>query len=259
MASRSERMPAVFLGHGTPWNTLETNRYTNTWRAFGASVRPRAIVVFSAHWYVAGTRVTGAAHPRTVHDFSGARPPLRTFQYPAPGDPLLAERVRALLAPLAVESDERWGFDHGAWSVLAHAFPAADIPTIEVALDRTQPPAFHFALAQRLAPLRDEGVLILGSGNVIHNIEVARHPWPDAPTDWQATFMAAFHARLQAREHAALIDYLALPNGPIAASTPDHYLPILSVLGASRPDDELDIFVDGEEGSALGMLSFAFR
>jgi 4,5-DOPA dioxygenase extradiol len=252
-------MPAVFFGHGSPMNALGGNAFTAAWRAFGARLRPRAILVISAHWYAAGTRVTASAQPRTNHDFVSFKGPVSSFEYPAPGDVALAQRVRDLLAPVPVALDERWGYDHGAWSVLANAYPAADVPVIELSLDRTQPPAFHYDLAARLAPLRDEGVLIVGSGNVIHNIEIMRTDWPAEPADWQGRFNHDLLARLGRGDHAGLVAYDKLGrDAQLAIPTPDHYLPFLSVLGLQRSDEKPEILVDGNSSGALGMLSVAF-
>jgi 4,5-DOPA dioxygenase extradiol len=256
----SNRMPVVFFGHGSPQNALGGNRFTDAWRDFGERVRPRAILIVSAHWYAAGTRVTASARPRTNHDFVSFKGAASSFQYPAPGDPVLAMRVRELLAPVPVALDEHWGFDHGAWTVLANAYPKADVPVVELSLDRTQPPAFHYELAARLAPLRDEGVLIAGSGNVIHNQEIGRNVWPAEPADWQQRFDTDLRARLERGDHAALIAYEKLgPDAQLAIPTPDHYLPFLSVLGLQRSDERPRILVEGRgEGiNGLGMLSVA--
>jgi 4,5-DOPA dioxygenase extradiol len=181
-------MTAAFFGHGSPMNALGGNRYAAAWRAFGERVRPRAILMISAHWYAAGLRITAGERPRTNHDFVSFRGPLGELVYPARGDRALAARVCDLLAPEPVARDERWGYDHGAWSVLMNAYPQADVPVVELCLDRTRPPSEHYALARRLAPLRDEGVLIAGSGNAIHNIELLRGGWADAPPGWQRRF-----------------------------------------------------------------------
>jgi 4,5-DOPA dioxygenase extradiol len=250
----------VFFGHGSPMNVLGGNRYTDAWRDFGARYRPRAILVVSAHWYAAGTRVTATARPRTNHDFVSFKGPITGFTYPAPGDIALAQRVRALLDPVPVALDERWGFDHGAWSVLANAYPQAEVPVVELCIDRTQPAAFHYALAQRLAPLRDEGVLIAGSGNAIHNIEIMRSDWAAEPAGWQRRFNDDLRARLERGDHAGLIAYERLGlDAQLAIPTPDHYLPLLYVLGVQRAGERPDVLVDGDETGGLGMLSVALR
>jgi len=260
MSNTSNRMPVVFFGHGSPMNALGGNRYTDAWRDFGAQVRPRAILMISAHWYAAGTRVTASARPRTNHDFVSFKGPVSSFDYPAPGDIALARRVQTLLAPTPVTLDDRWGYDHGAWNVLANAYPKADVPVVELSLDRTQAPQFHYDLAARLAPLRDEGVLIVGSGNVIHNIEIMRTPWPAEPDGWEGRFNDDLRARLERGDHAGLIAYEKLgPDAQLAIPTPDHYLPFLSVLGLQRSDERPEILIDGDRSGGLGMLSVAMR
>jgi 4,5-DOPA dioxygenase extradiol len=254
------RLPAVFIGHGSPQNALGGNRYTDAWAALGASVRPRAVLLVSAHWYTSGTRVTASARPRTNHDFISFKGPVSSFEYPAPGDPALAARVRDLLAPVDVTFDERWGFDHGAWNVLANLYPAADVPVVELSLDRTQAPAFHYELAARLAPLRDEGVLIVGSGNVIHNIEIMRTHWAAEPDGWAQRFNGDLRARLDRGDHAALVAYEKLgADAQLAIPTPDHYLPFLSILGLQQAAERPEILIDGDDRGGLGMLSFALR
>lgn len=253
-------MPAVFVGHGSPMNTLERNEHTEAWRAFGRALpRPKAIVAVSAHWYVPETAVTAMAHPRTIHDFGGFPPALHAFEYPAPGEPALAARVQSLLTPLPVRLDQGWGLDHGTWSVLAHVFPSADIPVVQLAIDRTQPAAFHFDLGARLAPLRDEGVLILGSGNVVHNLGLIRWGGNADPFPWASQFNDAVLAALDQRDDAPLLDpgHLGEP-ARLSVPTPEHYLPLLHVLGARRPQDRLDVITDGIALGSISMLSFAF-
>ena len=261
-SSSTERFPVAFIGHGSPQNALGGNRFTDAWRAFGARVRPRAVLMISAHWYTSGTRVTASARPRTNHDFISFKGAVSSFEYPAPGDPALAQRVRDLLAPIPVALDEHWGYDHGAWNVLANLYPPANVPVVELSLDRTQPPAFHYALAGRLAPLRDEGVLIVGSGNVIHNQEIGRNPWPAEPDGWEQRFSDDLLRRLNSGDHAALVGYEKLgPDAQLAIPTPDHYVPFLSVLGLQRSDEQPAILVGGEGTgiNGLGMLSFALE
>jgi 4,5-DOPA dioxygenase extradiol len=252
-------MPVVFFGHGSPMNALEHNRHTDAWAAAGRSIaRPKAILAISAHWYIRGTAVTAMANPPTIHDFGGFPPALHAFQYPAPGDAALATRVHDLLAPLEVHRDQEWGLDHGTWSVLTHVYPDADVPIVQLAIDRTQPGAFHYDLGRRLAPLRDEGVLVIGSGNVVHNLGVIQWGSKPAPYPWAMQFNQAFRENLQRRSHEPLIDYLRLgESARMSIPTPDHYLPALYVLGAQRDDDALSILTDGIELGSISMLSFA--
>jgi 4,5-DOPA dioxygenase extradiol len=253
------RMPAVFFGHGSPMNTLERNRYTDAWRRLGESLpRPRAILSVSAHWVTRGTAVTAMERPRTIHDFGGFPRALYEVQYPASGDPALAERVRTLLAPVEVRLDTSWGLDHGTWSVLAQVFPAADVPVVQLSLDATQPPAFHYQLARRLAPLRDEGVLIIGSGNVVHNL--SRVQWADdAPAyDWALRFDARVRGCLAAREHGPLIAFAALgEDARLSAPTPEHYLPLLYIVALEREEDGVSIFNDETVMGSISMTSVA--
>lgn len=258
-APAATTQPAVFYGHGSPMNTLEANRHTEAWRRSGAmGPRPRAILAISAHWYVGETAVTAMARPRTIHDFYGFPPALHAFDYPAPGDPALAERVRALLAPLPVRADADWGLDHGTWSVLAHVYPDADVPIVQLSLDARREPAFHHELGRRLAVLRDEGVRIVGSGNAVHHLgRLARRA--DAPAhDWALAFEAHVRDCVLRDEVASLIDYEGFGDAArLSVSTPEHYLPMLVVLGARRPDDRATILTEGIELGSIGMLSFA--
>ncbi len=185
-------MPAIFFGHGNPMNAIGENVYGKKWRAIGRGLpKPKAVLAISAHWYVERTAVTAMERPRTIHDFGGFPRELFEMQYPAPGDPALARRIADLLRPLHVSLDDAWGLDHGTWSVLAHVFPDADVPVVQLSIDETQPPHFHYELGRRLAGLRDEGVLVIGSGNVVHNLHAyawGRHP--AEPFDWALRFEA---------------------------------------------------------------------
>jgi len=254
-------MPALFVGHGSPMNTLERNRHTQAWMAVGQTLpRPKAILAVSAHWYIRGTAVTAMAKPQTIHDFGGFPPALHAYQYPAPGDPALAARVVDLLAPLTVGLDHEWGLDHGTWSVLAHVYPNADIPVVQLAIDRTQPAAYHYELGRRLAPLRDEGVLIFGSGNIVHNLHAyawGRHP--AQPFDWAVRFETAVRDLVLQRDYQPLVDYTSFgPDAELSVPTPEHYLPLLYVLGASAKDDAVSFPADGMDGGSISMLSVQF-
>jgi 4,5-DOPA dioxygenase extradiol len=257
-AGQDARQPVLFFGHGNPMNAIERNPVTEAWSAIGAALaRPRAVLCVSAHWYIPATAVTAAAAPRTIHDFGGFPRALYEVRYPAPGDAWLARRVRELLAPTRVALDERWGLDHGTWSVLCHVFPDASVPVVQLSIDETQPPAFHYALGQRLAPLRDEGVLVVGSGNVVHNLHAyawGRHP--AEPFEWAVRFEEQVKRLLLAGEHGPLVDYDALGGDAVlAVPTPDHYLPLLYVAGAGGPADPARFPVDGIDGGSVSMLS----
>lgn len=253
----STRMPAIFFGHGTPMNTLARNRYTEAWRKLGESVpRPKAILCVSAHWYTHGTGVTAMERPETIHDFYGFPQALFDVQYPAPGDPALAARVRDLLAPVDVELDQTWGLDHGTWSVLVHAFPDASVPVVQLSIDGMQPPRFHYELARRLAPLRGEGVLVIGSGNVVHNLRVLNRR-DDAPAfDWAVRFNDRVREALARRDHDALIDYAAGgEEAALSVPTPEHYLPLLYVAALQAENESVSFPVDGIDKGSLGMLT----
>jgi len=260
VTSQVPRMPSVFVGHGSPTNALAKNAFTAAWRALGAALpRPRAILSVSAHWYTRGTFVTANAVPPTIHDFGGFPKPLYEVRYDAPGDPALAARVIELLAPDTVRSSTDWGLDHGTWSVLVHMYPQADIPVVQLSIDGTQPAAVHHALGQRLAVLRDEGVLVLGSGGIVHNL--ARVDWANAspPPPWAVDFDERVRARLVAGDDGALIQYEHLGEGArLSVPTPDHYLPLMYVLGCRRPGEAPTFPLTGFELGTISMTAVAF-
>ena len=251
------RMPAVFLGHGSPMNTLEDNRYTQAWQQIGQSIgRPKAVVSISAHWFIREAAVTAMDAPETIHDFRGFPEELNTFQYPAPGSPQLAARVRDLLAPMAVRMDEQWGLDHGTWSVLAHVFPDADVPVVQLAIDATQPAQYHYETGRRLAALRDEGVLIVGSGNVVHNLRAVKRGGDRSPYEWAQRFNEHVRTHLLARDHPSLVHYEMLGEAARqAVPTPEHYLPLLYIIALQREDEAVTLPVDGLEVGSISMLS----
>jgi 4,5-DOPA dioxygenase extradiol len=250
-------MPALFLGHGSPMNAVTDSVYSERWEQLGASLpRPKAIVCVSAHWFTGGTGVTAMERPPTIHDFYGFPPELHAKEYPCPGDPQLAGRVAELLAPLPVVQTEEWGLDHGAWSLLARMYPEADIPVIQLSMDGTMEPRFHFESGRRLAPLRDEGILVLASGNVCH---AGRGATGEIGEDGLYTWAASFHTRLtdtiRSGDYEAVIDYETWTGGKQAAPTPEHFLPLLYLLGIARPDDIVTFPVEGlERHGAMSML-----
>lgn len=254
----TELMPAIFFGHGNPMNAVLKNNYTDAWADIGKQMpRPSAVLCVSAHWYFPATAVTANLAPRTIHDFGGFPRALYEVEYPAPGSPELAERVRDLLAPVSVKPDESWGLDHGAWSVLCHVFPEADIPVVQLSIDETQPPEFHYELAKRLAPLRDEGVLVMGSGNLIHNLHT--YAWGShrvEPFDWAVRFEKQAREFLSSGNDAPLIAYEKLGrDAQLSAPTPDHYLPLLYVIALRRASDEVSFPVAGVDGGSVSMLT----
>jgi len=254
-------MPAIFFGHGNPMNALLKNDWTEAWTAIGKTIEtPRAILCVSAHWYLPATLVTAMTSPRTIHDFGGFPRELFQVQYPAPGDPDLAQQVRELLEPIEVGLDESWGLDHGTWSVLCHVFPNADVPIVQLSIDETQPASFHFELGRRLSPLRDEGILICGSGNLVHNLHTyawGRH-MPE-PYDWAVRFEATARELMQKGDFDPLINYDTLGRDALLSiPTPDHYLPLLYVLGAAREHDTISFPVEGVDGGSISMLTISF-
>ena len=251
-------MPTLFIGHGNPMNALAKNLYTEGWAAIGRSLpRPQAVLAVSAHWYIPGCGVTANALPQTIHDFGGFPPELYAVQYPAPGSPELARRGQALLSPLPVALDESWGLDHGTWSVLTHVFPHADIPVVQLAIDERQPAAYHYELGKRLAPLREEGVLIIGSGNLVHNLH--SYAWGRARVDaydWAVRFEKRVRELLLAGDDAPLVAYEGLGRDALLSiPTPDHYLPLLYILGLRRKDEAITFPVEGVDGGSVSMLA----
>jgi 4,5-DOPA dioxygenase extradiol len=251
-------MPAIFFGHGNPMNALQSNGWTEAWAALGASItRPKAVLAISAHWYLPATLVTATASPRTIHDFGGFPRELYQVKYPAPGLPELASRVQALLAPTTVGLDQRWGLDHGTWSVLCHVFPEADVPVVQLSIDETQPASYHYETGRRLSGLRDEGVLIMGSGNLVHNLHA--YAWgrrPVEPLEWAVRFEESARELMLTGNHEPLVNYEAGGlDAQLSAPTPDHYLPLLYVLGARRENDEVSFPVEGFDGGSISMLT----
>lgn len=256
--NNASRMPTLFLGHGSPMNVLENNLYTQTWQKLGEILpRPKAIVAVSAHWYTRGTAVTAMDKPRTIHDFGGFPQALFDTQYPAPGSPDLAEKIQRLLAPIPVAADRgEWGLDHGSWGVLIKMYPQADIPVVQLSVDGTQPAAYHYQLGKKLGALRDEGIMIVASGNVVHNLRMAKWNGDAEPYPWAVSFNQFVRDNLayQGDDHP-LVNFMRHDGAALSNPTPDHYLPLLYVLGCWDGKEAITIPVDGIEMGSLSMLS----
>jgi 4,5-DOPA dioxygenase extradiol len=258
-AMDQQLMPAAFVGHGTTMNALERNRYTSAWRAFGAAVpRPRAIVVVSAHWFVNVSAVTAMAQPRTIHDFYGFPDELFALQYPAPGAPEVAEELAEIVKPSFVAMDvDAWGLDHGTWSVLVHMFPDADIPVLQLSIHALEPLAYHVELGARLAPLRERGVLIVASGNVVHNLRRLDWSSADGAFDWARRFGEDTTELLTTRPGAAA-SLERHPDYGAAVPTTDHFLPMLYIAGlADAAGATLDPFAEGYAFGGLSMTCYS--
>jgi len=251
-------MPALFLGHGNPIHALSKNVWSEAWQKIATTLpRPKAILAISAHWYLPECAVTGALAPQTIHDFGGFPEALYQVHYPAAGKPELALRVQELLDPLPVSIDPNRGLDHGTWSVLCHLYPKADIPVVQLSIDKRRKSLFHYEAGKRLAILRQEGVLILGSGNLVHNLQA--YAWgrqEAAPYSWAVEFDEEIQKLLLAGEDKKLIDYETLgEEARLSIPTPDHYLPLLYVIGARMEKEAVSFPVKGIEGGSVSMLA----
>lgn len=251
-------MPAIFFGHGNPMNALADNAYTRSWAEMGRSIpRPKAILCISAHWYIPAVAVTAMERPRTIHDFGGFPRELYAVEYPAPGSPELAERVAGLLGQSVLRDETEWGLDHGTWSVLCHVYPDADVPVVQLSINEAEPAPFHYQLAQQLHPLRDEGVLVIGSGNLVHNLHT--YAWGRKvvePFDWALRFDVAARELMVKGDHAPLVAYEEMGlDARRSAPTPDHYLPLLYVLALQRSGDAVSFPAEGFDGGSVSMTT----
>ncbi len=249
------KMPVLFVGHGNPMNAIERNEFYRSWQELGRKLpKPKAVLCISAHWETRGVYVTATERPETIHDFYGFPKTLFDVQYPAPGNPQLAARVVQLVSTLKVRLDPGRGLDHGAWCVLIAMYPAADIPIVQLSLDTSQPGSFHYALARELAPLRDEGVLVMASGNMVHNLRLfSFHDQKPAP--WAAACDATLRERILARDHESLMKYDSLgPDARLAVPTPEHYFPLLYALALQEAAEPTSFFNERVQ-SAISMTS----
>jgi len=256
----SERMPVLFLGHGSPMNAIEENEFVAEFRKLGNEIqRPQAILCVSAHWETKGTQVTAMSTPRTIHDFGGFPPELFAVQYPAPGSPELAFETQKLVTSTTVGLDQQWGLDHGAWSVVKHLYPNADVPMIQLSLDKDLSAEQHYALAKQLGALREKGVLIIGSGNLVHNlglVDWSRINEVNFGFDWALEARAIFNQAILSGDHQALVNYTKLSSAvQLAIPTPEHYLPLMYALALQQPGDHVSLFNDKAVGGAATMTS----
>ena len=256
------RTEAVFIGHGSPMNALQENRYTRAWEDLAASLRakPKALLVISAHWYWNSTAVTAMDHPRVIHDFFGFPPELFAFDYPAPGDPELAGEIVELVKPTWMGLDhDAWGLDHGAWVVLSRLFPEADVPVVQLAINANKPLEYHFELGVQLACLREQGVLIVGSGNIVHNLGLVDFALGETGRDWAHRFDEDALAAMTT-DPASVLSLAHHRDYGAAVPTPDHFIPLLYVAGlAAAAGERAEMVVDGYLGGSLSMTSYALR
>lgn len=260
LGEEEEKMPVLFIGHGSPMNAIEDNAFSKRWQQMGKEIpRPKAVVVVSAHWLTKGTMVTAMPNPKTIHDFGGFPQALFDVQYPAPGNPELANEIQKLITNPAVELDHDWGLDHGTWSVVKHMYPNADIPVLQLSIDYYKPAAYHYELAKQLLALRKKGILIIGSGNMVHNLRMVA--WnklsePEYGFDWALEMNAVFKNKIENGLHKELIQYEKLHKAAtLAIPTPDHYYPLLYILALQTDNDKVTFFNDKVVGGSLTMTS----
>lgn len=248
-------MPALFVGHGSPMNAIDDNEFSRTWAELGRILpKPRAILCVSAHWETDGTCVTAVQQPETIHDFMGFPEALNSYQYPAPGAPALARKIMDTVRYTRVRHDRSWGLDHGAWSVLCHLFPQADVPVVQLSLDATAPPQFHYELGRELTELRRMGIMLMGSGNMVHNLRNV--VWEDRGFDWAVECDQAMAKLIETGDHQALIDYEGIPHYRQAIPTEEHYLPMLYILGAMGDQETVRFFNDRITLGSMSMRGF---
>lgn len=260
LGEEEEKMPVLFIGHGSPMNAIEDNIFSKRWQQMGKEIpTPKAVVVVSAHWLTKGTMVTAMPNPKTIHDFGGFPQALFDVQYPAPGSPELATEIQKLITNPAVELDHDWGLDHGTWSVVKHMYPDADIPVLQLSIDYYKPAAYHYELAKQLLSLRKKGVLIIGSGNMVHNLRMVA--WdklnePEYGFDWALEMNDVFKNKISNGFHKELIQYEKLHKAAtLAIPTPDHYYPLLYILALQTDNDKVEFFNDKAVGGSLTMTS----
>ncbi len=250
-------LPAFFIGHGSPMNGIEDNTFSIQWQQLGRDIpTPDAVLVISAHWYTKGTRITAMDHPKTIHDFSGFPQALFNIQYPAPGNAMLAKETAQLIQSTPVLLDHDWGLDHGTWTVVRHIYPDASIPVLQLSIDYTMSPAAHYALAKEIASLRKKGVLILGSGNMVHNLRILNWQQPASGFDWADEMNDTFKKLISTQQHQSLIQYTDLGQAAaLAIPTPEHYLPLLYILALQEKNEDATFFNDKTVMGSVSMTS----
>ncbi len=257
LSPQESKTPLLFIGHGSPMNGIENNQFSETWEKLGRDLKPpAAVIVVSAHWFTKGTFVTAMEKPRTIHDFYGFPKQLFDVQYPAPGDPALAKAAASMVRTTEVGLDHEWGLDHGTWSVVKRMFSEAKIPVLQLSIDYTKSPAFHYGLARELASLRKKNVLIIGSGNMVHNLGVMDWRLPESGYDWAIETNTKFKDLIAKGDHTSLIKYESLGQAArLSIPTPEHYLPLLYVLGLKEDNEEVSFFNDRTVMGSVSMTS----
>ncbi len=263
LGEQDQVMPVLFMGHGSPMNGIEDNEFSRHWKQVADKMPvPKAVLVVSAHWLTHGTKVTAMEHPKTIHDFGGFPQELFDVQYPAPGSPAIAQETKQLIKSTDVGLDHDWGLDHGTWSVVKHMYPKANIPVLQLSIDYNKPASYHYELAKELSALRKKGVLIMGSGNMIHNLRMVA--WdkmnvPDYGYDWAMEMHEVFKKKISDGDHKALIDYEKMGRAAmLAIPTPDHYYPLMYILGLQRKNEAPIFFNDKLVAGSLNMTSVQF-
>jgi 4,5-DOPA dioxygenase extradiol len=261
--SSTEKMPMLFVGHGSPMNAIEDNEFSNRWKLLGKEIpKPAAVLCISAHWLTKGTAITAMTHPKTIHDFGGFPKALFDVEYPAPGNPALAAETKQLIHSTTAELNHDWGLDHGTWSVVKQMYPDAKIPVLQLSIDFYKPASYHYELAKQLMALRYKGVLIIGSGNMVHNLGMVAWDKINAPEygfDWALEMNTTFKKYIAEGNHQAMIDYEKLGKAAqLAIPTPDHYFPLIYNLGLQEKNDTISFFNDKAVGGSLTMTSVKF-
>ncbi|MFN7117769.1 MAG: 4,5-DOPA dioxygenase extradiol [Saprospiraceae bacterium] len=260
LGEQDERMPVLFVGHGSPMNGIEDNEFSQRWQEMGKTIpTPSAVLCISAHWLTRGTHITAMNQPKTIHDFGGFPPELFAVQYPAPGNPQLAKETAALIQKTPVGLDHDWGLDHGTWTIVRHMYPNANIPVLQLSIDYYQTPEYHYELAKALQTLRKKGVLMMGSGNMVHNLRILNWQQPETGFDWAIELNEIFKKHIMDDNHDALIHYKKLGKAAeLAIPTPDHYYPLLYTLGLKDKKDEVSFFNDKAVMGSITMTSVKF-